>query len=196
MRINILGKQTFASAILVSVVNGITFWLRKYDVNVSENELYQLYYEIGRFLERSKIGKFLQKVDEQQFYNFLDEFIKVVDSEVTKNPRFFDNKVILWKIFSFFQNLLNKKWIRNNPVTREMQYQINKKIIETPELLGYKVKRDVDMAIMDYNDEVKKMNLDPEIKPIYSEKPSDGSNAQNLLGGEMRLRSPWMDQDP
>ena len=28
-------------------------------------------------------------------------------------------------------------------------------------------------------------------KPIYTEKPSDGSKAQELLGGEMRLTAPW-----
>ena len=28
-------------------------------------------------------------------------------------------------------------------------------------------------------------------QPIYSEKVSDGSEAQELLGGEMRLTSPW-----
>ena len=29
-------------------------------------------------------------------------------------------------------------------------------------------------------------------KPIYTELPPDGSKAQELLGGEMRLTSPWM----
>ena len=28
-------------------------------------------------------------------------------------------------------------------------------------------------------------------KPVYSELPSDGSKAQELLGGEMRLSAPW-----
>lgn len=28
--------------------------------------------------------------------------------------------------------------------------------------------------------------------PIYSEKPPDGSKAQESLGGEMRLRAPWV----
>lgn len=28
-------------------------------------------------------------------------------------------------------------------------------------------------------------------KPVYIEKPSDGSKAQELLGGEMRLSAPW-----
>jgi hypothetical protein len=92
---------------------------------------------------------------------------------------------------------LNKKWVRKNPVTDEIKYQINKKIIETPELLDYKVKRDVDMAISDYNKEVKKLGLEPpDNKPIYSEKPPDGSSAQDLLGGEMRLRAPWVKEDP
>jgi hypothetical protein len=29
-------------------------------------------------------------------------------------------------------------------------------------------------------------------KPIYTELPPDGSKAQELLGGEMRLTAPWM----
>jgi len=28
-------------------------------------------------------------------------------------------------------------------------------------------------------------------KPLYSELPPDGSKAQELLGGEMRLSAPW-----
>ena len=28
-------------------------------------------------------------------------------------------------------------------------------------------------------------------KPVYSELPPDGSKAQDLLGGEMRLSAPW-----
>lgn len=193
MRINLLGKQSAASAILVAAVNGIILWFKKYKVEVTENELFQLYYEIDRFVERSKINKLVEKIDEEQFYKFLDEFVNVVDVELTKNPKFLENKIILWKIFAACQDLLNKKWVRNNPVTDEIKYQINKKIIETPELLDYKVKRDVDMAISDYNKEVKKMGLEPpDNKPIYSEKPSDGSTAQDLLGGEMRLRAPWV----
>lgn len=193
MRINLLGKQSAASAILVAVVNGIILWFKRYKVEVTENELFQLYYEIDRFVERSKINKLFEKINEEEFYKFLDEFVNAVDVELTKNPKFLENKIILWKIFAACQDLLNKKWVRKNPVTDEIKYQINKKIIETPELLDYKVKRDVDMAISDYNKEVKKMGLEPpENKPIYSEKPSDGSTAQDLLGGEMRLRAPWV----
>lgn len=196
MRINLLGKQSAASAILVAAVNGIILWFKRYKVEVTENELFQLYYEIDRFIERSNISKFVEKINEDDFYKFLDEFVNAVDVELTKNPKFLENKIILWKIFSACQDLLNKKWVRNNPVTDEIKYQINKKIIETPELLDYKVKRDVDMAISDYNKEVKKMGLDPsDNKPIYSEKPSDGSSAQDLLGGEMRLRAPWVKDD-
>lgn len=193
MRVNLLGKQSAASAILVAAVNGIILWFKKYKVEVTENEIYQLYYEIDRFVERSKIDKLVEKIDEEEFYKFLDEFVNVVDVELTKNPKFLENKIILWKIFAACQDLLNKKWVRSNPVTDEIKYQINKKIIETPELLDYKVKRDVDMAISDYNKEVKKMGLEPpDNKPIYSEKTSDGSAAQDLLGGEMRLRAPWV----
>lgn len=33
-------------------------------------------------------------------------------------------------------------------------------------------------------------------KPIYTELPPDGSKAQELLGGEMRLSSPWTPDKP
>jgi adenylosuccinate lyase len=33
-------------------------------------------------------------------------------------------------------------------------------------------------------------------EPVYTELPPDGSNAQDLLGGEMRLTSPWMHDKP
>lgn len=31
-------------------------------------------------------------------------------------------------------------------------------------------------------------------RPIYSELPPDGSSAQQLLGGEMRLSAPWLSE--
>lgn len=30
--------------------------------------------------------------------------------------------------------------------------------------------------------------------PIITEKPPDGSNAQELLGGEIRIRAPWVQE--
>lgn len=33
------------------------------------------------------------------------------------------------------------------------------------------------------------------LKPVYTESAPDGSKAQDALGGEMRLRSPWADKN-
>lgn len=50
--------------------------------------------------------------------------------------------------------------------------------------------RDVDKQIDNLHAEWDKEEQ-AERKPVYSELPPDGSKAQELLGGEMRLSSPW-----
>jgi hypothetical protein len=197
MRINILGKQSLASAIIVAGVNWIQFWLKsKTGIELKEDIIWKIYYELDRFSDRLKLQKMIESIDEEEFFEFLDEFIEVVDEETVKNPKILENKQLLWEIFKVLKEFSKKGWVKNNPITNEVKFQINKKINETPELLDYKVKRDVDMAILDYNKEVKKMGLEPpDNKPIYSEKLSDGSTAQDLLGGEMRLRAPWVQDE-
>jgi hypothetical protein len=197
MRINILGKQSLASAIIVAGVNWIQFWLKsKTGIELKEDIIWKIYYELDRFSDRLKLQKMIESIDEEEFFEFLDEFIEVVDEETVKNPKILENKQLLWEIFKVLKEFSKKGWVKDNPITNEVKFQINKKINETPELLNYKVKRDVDMAILDYNKEVKKMGLEPpDNKPIYSEKPSDGSSAQDLLGGEMRLRAPWVQDE-
>ena len=71
---------------------------------------------------------------------------------------------------------------------------LNELIIQDPEKTERRVTRDVDAAIEKYLTE----NLgDPIIpRPRLVEKPPDGSEAQKLLGGEMRLCSPWVDDCP
>lgn len=76
------------------------------------------------------------------------------------------------------------------------QTMLNDFIIKDPEKLDRRVKRDVDLAIADYerltgDDEKVRMP-----KPRYSEKPPDRSYAQSLLGGEMRICAPWKDDCP
>jgi len=52
------------------------------------------------------------------------------------------------------------------------------------------VMKDIDKQVEDLHAlwELEQKDLD---QPIYSEKASDGSEAQELLGGEMRITSPW-----
>jgi hypothetical protein len=193
MRINILGKQSLASAIIVAGVNWIQFWLKsKTGIQLEENIIWKIYYELDRFSERLKLQKMIESINEEEFFEFLDEFIEVVDEETVKNPKILENRQLLWEMFKVLKEFSKKGWVKDNPVTNEVKYQINKKINETPELLDYKVKRDVDRAISDYNKESEKIHKpEPEIKPIFTET----LEGETLLGGEMRLRAPWINED-
>jgi len=73
---------------------------------------------------------------------------------------------------------------------------INDFIIKDPEKLDRRIKRDVDAAISEYE---RLTGDDGKVRipsPRYSEKPPDGSYAQSVLGGEMRLCAPWVDDCP
>ena len=73
---------------------------------------------------------------------------------------------------------------------------LNDFIIKDPEKLDRRVKRDVDAAISEYE---RLTGDDGKVRipsPRYSEKPSDGSYAQSVLGGEMRICAPWVDDCP
>ena len=73
---------------------------------------------------------------------------------------------------------------------------INDFIIKDPEKLDRRVKRDVDAAIAEYE---RLTGDDGKVRipsPRYSEKPPDGSYAQSVLGGEMRICAPWVDDCP
>ena len=72
---------------------------------------------------------------------------------------------------------------------------LNEFVIKDPEKLDRRIHRDVDRAINDYwtQSGLSKAEVS---KPRYSEKPPDGSYAQSVLGGEMRLCAPWVDDCP
>jgi len=72
---------------------------------------------------------------------------------------------------------------------------LNEFVIKDPEKLDRRIHRDVDRAIDDYwtQSGLSKAEVS---KPRYSEKPPDGSYAQSVLGGEMRLCAPWVDDCP
>ena len=72
----------------------------------------------------------------------------------------------------------------------------NEFVLKDPEKLDRRVRRDVDAAIAEYErltGDDGKVRIPP---PRYSEKPPDGSYAQSVLGGEMRLCAPWVDDCP
>jgi hypothetical protein len=73
---------------------------------------------------------------------------------------------------------------------------LNDFIIKDPEKLDRRVGRDVDAAIAEYE---RLTGDDGKVRipsPRYSEKPPDGSYAQSVLGGEMRICAPWVDDCP
>ena len=73
---------------------------------------------------------------------------------------------------------------------------LNDYIINDPVLLDRRVHRDVDKAIKDYED-LTGDDGSVRISPSYfSEKAPDKSNAQKLLGGEMRICGSWVPDCP
>ena len=73
---------------------------------------------------------------------------------------------------------------------------LNDFVIKDPEKLDRRIKRDVDAAISEYE---RLTGDDGKVRipsPRYSEKPPDGSYAQSVLGGEMRICAPWVDDCP
>ena len=76
------------------------------------------------------------------------------------------------------------------------QTDLNDIIINTPQLLDRRVHRDVDKAIRDYED-LTGDDGSVRISPSYfSEKAPDKSNAQKLLGGELRICGSWVSDCP
>lgn len=215
MKLNFFGKKTLASLIIVSTVNFIKFRFKQFEID--ELMLWKFYYEFQKFVERSPLKKISS---EEEFTLLLVDVLKIFekyfDTQVQKDPEYMDKLLkqnsYLWRIYKFFSDFINGEGVLkaiNSPISKEMQDQINKKIIETPELLDYKVKRDIDYVIQDYEKleitkpitmtnevilkDLEKNNFSETQKQIvkdavYSEKEPDGSNAQSLLGGEIRIK--------
>jgi hypothetical protein len=75
---------------------------------------------------------------------------------------------------------------------------LNEFILKDPEKLNRRIKRDVDRAIDEVTPEYDRIieESNKRYKPRYVEKAPDGSEAQRLLGGEMRICAPWVDNCP
>jgi len=73
---------------------------------------------------------------------------------------------------------------------------INDVLLKDPNIINRRVERDVDKAIREY-ERLAKDSEPPRVPlPRLSEKAPDGSEAQRLLGGEMRICSVWVDDCP
>ena len=64
-------------------------------------------------------------------------------------------------------------------------------IINTDKMINRRIERDVDKAVDDYTEKVPPVTI---TEFNYNEEPSDGSEAQELLGGSMSLSAPFMDK--
>ena len=75
---------------------------------------------------------------------------------------------------------------------------LNELILQDPHAVERRVKRDVDRAIDQVTPEYDRIisESNKKYKPKYVEKAPDGSEAQRLLGGEMRICAVWVDDCP
>ena len=73
---------------------------------------------------------------------------------------------------------------------------LNEFVIKDPAKLERRIKRDVDRAIDEVTPEYDRIIRESIKKPRYVEKAPDGSEAQRLLGGEMRICAVWVDDCP
>jgi len=70
---------------------------------------------------------------------------------------------------------------------------INDVLLQDPNLIKRRVERDVDKAIRDYERLTGDSNTPRVPLPRLIEKAPDNSEAQRLLGGEMRICAVWVD---
>ena len=75
---------------------------------------------------------------------------------------------------------------------------LNEFILKDPEKLNRRIARDVDRALDEVTPEYDRIiqEANKRYRPRYSEKAPDGSEAQRLLGGEMRICAVWVDDCP
>jgi len=118
-----------------------------------------------------------------------------------------DEKV-LWKIYYEVQKLFKEYFPNQTELQKEIQDQLNRKIIEDEVLREYKVRRDVDYSILDYEryerenyvPNMKNENILEEInKPKYNElqkKIIKDAVYYEFSDGTMGIRGDWVTPDP
>ena len=92
----------------------------------------------------------------------------------------------------------NALWDLLDEVQRSLfpQTIINDVLLQDPGVVERRVERDVDKAIREYEDLTRDSEPPRVPLPRLIEKAPDNSEAQRLLGGEMRLCAPWVDDFP
>ncbi len=87
--------------------------------------------------------------------------------------------------------------LNGNGFFKEFDNQLNQRIINDPKLLDYKVRKEVDQSIREYERLTGDYGTVKIPSPRYSEKPIDNSVCYTeeckSLGGEMRICASWVD---
>lgn len=103
------------------------------------------------------------------------------------------------KFYYEIQKMIQWDLPNESEITKEIRDQLNRKTIEDSELLDYRVKRQVDDAINQYERLTGDYGEVRIPSPRYSEKPINDelqTGESRLLGGEIRLCAPWVDGCP
>ena len=112
------------------------------------------------------------------------------------------------KIYNELRRVVKLDFINKNEILKEFDNQLNEKINRTPELLDYKIKRELDYALIDYENQEKKSrvvnmknkNILEEInKPKYDELQRliiENVVYYEFADGTMGIRGAWVTPDP
>jgi hypothetical protein len=112
------------------------------------------------------------------------------------------------KFYNEIRRVVKLDFINKNEILKEFDNQLNEKINRTPELLDYKIKRELDYALIDYENKEKKSrvvnmknkNILEEInKPKYDELQRlliENAVYYEFADGTMGIRGAWVTPDP
>lgn len=112
------------------------------------------------------------------------------------------------KFYNELRRVVKLDFIDKNEILKEFDNQLNEKINRTPELLDYTIKRELDYALIDYENQEKKSrvvnmknkNILEEInKPKYDELQRliiENAVYYEFADGTMGIRGAWVAPDP
>ena len=167
----------------------------QFGIELSDELIYKSYYELKEWMIRKGISDF---VDRDQFIEVVVGVLKIVESEtdarLLEDPLFVEKSLKehawLWNLYSFFRDYVtseNVKAVVDSPTTKAIDRYLNSVMINNPLLLDYKVHRDVDFAISDYE------ALTGNSSEVKIESPTftEELEGETPLGGELRLTAPY-----
>ena len=118
------------------------------------------------------------------------------------------SKEDILKFYNELRRVVKLDFINKNEILKEFDNQLNEKINRTPELLDYKIKRELDYALINYENQEKKSrvvnmknkNILEEInKPKYDELQRliiENAVYYEFADGTMGIRGAWVTPDP